>query len=314
MEQRISIIVPTYNSEGTIAACIESICQQTLPQWELLLVDDGSTDKSGCICDAYADKDARIRVIHQANKGRTEARAEGVRNANGEWVAFVDSDDTLPSSALADLLAQACEESDIVFGNGYTLADEHRKVIPMTDFRHLAVRGEGTIGVPWGSLFRRTSIPADAFDLPRDIMNGEDYIFWLKMVFATESPVHIVYNRVYKKGADHTCDSYVWTATYCHRLNEYRKAAIPPEVREMYLSDMVADRIANLFDAAKDTPRRDWAESRFFRELKEDMRALGMRFTIKQRIFLMLPARWMRNCYSRLSNWRHKLRKYGTDI
>lgn len=314
MKHRISIIVPTYNSEDTIAACIESIRQQTFVQWELLLVNDGSTDKSGSICDAYADKDARIRVIHQANKGRTEARAEGLRRASGEWVAFVDSDDTLPSSALADLLEGADEGVDIVFGNGYTLTGEHRKQIPMTDFRHLAVRGEGTIGVPWGSLFRRTVIPADAFDLPREITNGEDYIFWLKVVFSTEAPVHIIYNKVYEKGAEHTCNTYVWTAEYCYRLNEYRKAAIPPEVRDIYLPDMVADRQVNLFSAAKDTPRSEWGKSRFYRELKEDMRALGIRFSLKQRIFLMLPAGWMRRGYSRLSNWKHKMMNNERDI
>lgn len=82
---KISVVIPVYNSEDTISACIESILQQSFTEFELIIVDDGSIDKSGIICDNYHLRDSRIMVIHQSNSGRTEARWQGVKRlkANG---------------------------------------------------------------------------------------------------------------------------------------------------------------------------------------------------------------------------------------
>ena len=90
---KLSVIVPVYNTEKYLRECIDSILAQTFTDFELILVNDGSTDGSGAICDEYAGKDPRIRVIHQENGGITGARKSGVRVAQGEYVTFVDSDD-----------------------------------------------------------------------------------------------------------------------------------------------------------------------------------------------------------------------------
>lgn len=89
----ISIIIPVYNSENAINRCIDSIMSQVFQDWELLLIDDGCTDKSGEICDEYASKDRRIRVFHKENGGVCSARNVGLDNAKGEWITFCDSDD-----------------------------------------------------------------------------------------------------------------------------------------------------------------------------------------------------------------------------
>lgn len=89
----ISVIVPVYNAESYLADCIESILAQSYTEFELLLIDDGSKDKSGIICDSYADKDPRVRVIHKENGGVSSARNLGLSIASGEYIAFVDSDD-----------------------------------------------------------------------------------------------------------------------------------------------------------------------------------------------------------------------------
>ena len=89
----LSIIVPVYNVEKYISQCIDSILNQTFQDFEVILVDDGSPDRSGQICDEYAENDSRIKVIHQKNAGLSAARNTGLKNANGEYVAFVDSDD-----------------------------------------------------------------------------------------------------------------------------------------------------------------------------------------------------------------------------
>ena len=92
---KISIIVPVYNVEKYLSLCIDSILAQTLTDFELLLINDGSKDNSGIICDKYATIDSRIRVFHKENGGVSSARNVGIDNADGEWIAFVDADDWL---------------------------------------------------------------------------------------------------------------------------------------------------------------------------------------------------------------------------
>ena len=89
----ISIIVPVYKVEEYLPQCIDSILAQTFTNFELLLVDDGSPDRCGEICEEYAGKDTRIRVFHQANAGLSYARNTGLMNARGRYVTFIDSDD-----------------------------------------------------------------------------------------------------------------------------------------------------------------------------------------------------------------------------
>ena len=286
----ISVIIPVYNSADTITACIESILNQSFTDFELIVVDDGSTDESGRICDELALSNARLKVVHQQNKGRTEARYVGVQMAKGEWVAFVDSDDTLPYDALSNLYDKTSQNTDIVLGNGYTLDNERRESIPMNDFRHMAIRADGIIGVPWGSLYRRSLLTHYLFDLPRKIINGEDYIFWLRLVFSTDKPVNIVYESVYNKGEEHTSNIFKWTAEYCYELNELRKTSIPSELREYYLHDILKDRLANLFAVSVCQSKKEWKKSKYYKEIITDLRNMNISLNLKQRLFLAIPS------------------------
>lgn len=109
MEQKplISIIVPVYNVETLLSRCVDSILAQTYGNLEILLVDDGSKDRSGAICDEYAEKDSRIHVIHKENGGQSSARNLALEIAKGEYIAFVDSDDWIVPDAYEAMLEQA---------------------------------------------------------------------------------------------------------------------------------------------------------------------------------------------------------------
>ena len=89
----ISVIIPVYNTEKYLSECVNSVLAQTYNKFELILIDDGSKDNSGDICDWYAAQDNRIRVIHQTNSGVSNARNKGINEANGIYIAFIDSDD-----------------------------------------------------------------------------------------------------------------------------------------------------------------------------------------------------------------------------
>lgn len=112
----VSIVVPVYNAENYLQMTVESIQHQTMTNWELILVDDGSTDSSGHICDSFADSDSRIRVIHTQNQGVSSARNTGIEAAIGEWLQFVDSDDQLMPDALAIILESTQGVDMIAFG------------------------------------------------------------------------------------------------------------------------------------------------------------------------------------------------------
>ena len=89
----ISVNIPVYNTEKYLHRCIDSVLAQTYQDLELLLIDDGSKDSSGAICDEYAAQDARVKVFHKENGGVSSARNVGLDHAQGEWITFVDSDD-----------------------------------------------------------------------------------------------------------------------------------------------------------------------------------------------------------------------------
>jgi glycosyltransferase involved in cell wall biosynthesis len=110
MNPRISIIVPVYNVEAYLQKCLESILRQTFSDFECILIDDGSTDNSSQICDEYSRKDNRIIVIHQKNKGVSEARNAGLRIARGEWIGFTDPDDWCEAEMFQFLYTNAIEK------------------------------------------------------------------------------------------------------------------------------------------------------------------------------------------------------------
>lgn len=117
MNELISVIVPVYNVEKYLAECLRSIAAQTYRNLEILVVDDGSTDGSGAICDAFAKEDPRFRVFHKQNGGAASARNLALREARGEYLAFVDSDDTIALDAYSFMVAQMHKyDVDVVQG------------------------------------------------------------------------------------------------------------------------------------------------------------------------------------------------------
>ncbi|WP_295733274.1 glycosyltransferase family 2 protein [uncultured Bartonella sp.] len=115
---KVSVIVPVYNVENFIEKTLSSICNQTFSDLEIILIDDGSKDQSGEICDQYAKKDSRIRVIHQENQGITKTRNTGIQLASGDYLCFVDSDDWISENFISVLVAASDRnKADIAFTN-----------------------------------------------------------------------------------------------------------------------------------------------------------------------------------------------------
>ena len=160
---KVSIIVPVYNVETYLPKCVDSILAQTRESFELLLVDDGSSDDSGRICDAYAQKDARIRVIHQQNQGQGGARNNGIAKAVGEYILFVDSDDYIHPQLLEKTLAVAeAEACDVVMFNAVAVDEagtqgaSYRFCLPSnTLLQDGALKQLATVSGVWNRLWKR---------------------------------------------------------------------------------------------------------------------------------------------------------------
>lgn len=158
----ISLIIPVYNVESYLDACMESVLAQTYDHLEIILVDDGSNDQSGTMCDTWAKKDSRIRVIHKENGGLSSARNTGIDQAIGQYIMFVDSDDIL-SPKICQLLFEALGDGDIsvcdpvhVFPNTHWSFTEEGTTTQMSAEEAIRLMWYQTAFLPsaWGKLYR----------------------------------------------------------------------------------------------------------------------------------------------------------------
>lgn len=195
MSALISIVVPVYNVEGYVRRCFESVTNQTWKDFEVIVIDDGSMDKSGEICDEYAQKDTRFKVFHQSNQGIGKTRLGGIQKAVGEYVVWADADDWLEPSLLERLVKCIREkESDIVV---YGAANVNNKVITSKIlWKDLSIDGwrRETIisgqSVVWNFMSKR-SLYEDV-NLPEAVhLSGEDGYLTITLFFKAKSVSYI---------------------------------------------------------------------------------------------------------------------------
>lgn len=124
----ISVIIPVYNNENCLHRCVDSILIQTYTDFELLLINDGSKDSSGSICDEYSVIDKRVHVFHKENGGASSARNIGLENAKGEWITFCDSDDFVDSDWLMNFIENSNGNCDLVVQTIKILNKEYDKI------------------------------------------------------------------------------------------------------------------------------------------------------------------------------------------
>ena len=212
----VSVIVPVYNVEKYLRECIDSLIRQTLKNIEIILVDDGSRDSSGAICDEYAQKDSRIKVIHKRNEGLFHARQTGAKAAQAGFIGFVDSDDWITDDAV-EKLYKGIVQADFSFStavfrvypnriekpsaevfksNGYTVLDKSQS--PGYRFSN------------WNSLFLKDKFLETVSDMP-SFFSHEDwavtakYFSLIKTIYIVPEPLY--YYRMRKSSLSHTISS-----------------------------------------------------------------------------------------------------------
>lgn len=183
-EELISIIVPVYNLENYIDDCIKSIQRQTYANFEVLVVNDGSTDRSLNIAEEFAILDKRIKTVDIENSGVTRARYEGVKQSKGNYIVFIDGDDSLPEDSLEKLLTGFKENSDVdIVVSGYDIVDDNGNFVSQVKYNYGLldrlqyqdfIFGIGNQASPWAKMFKRSLITEYAFKFKRSINVRED--------------------------------------------------------------------------------------------------------------------------------------------
>lgn len=208
MEPKVSIIVPVYNAEKSLARCVDSILNQEFRDFELILMDDGSKDRSGEICDGYARADARVVVVHKENTGVSDTRNQAIARARGTFLQFVDSDDWLTADA-TKLMVRAAEETgcDMVIADFYRVVGEMvsqkgdidaDQVIGREAFVGFMMENPADYyyGVLWNKLYRRSLVEAHGIRMDAKLSWCEDFLFNLEYVryattfYALRTPVY----------------------------------------------------------------------------------------------------------------------------
>ena len=204
---KISIIIPVYKTEAFLHRCVESLLEQTFQNFEILLIDDGSPDKSGVICDEYAKIDNRVQVFHKENGGVSSARNLGLDKARGEWVIFVDSDDYVSHNYLETINNDINKNIDIIFYSYNKISYDGEIISTLKHKEYHFTDGElGTairntklveVGYPWSKVFKNEIIQKHNLRFNINLPISEDrlftyqYLCYVKSLFFSEE---IVYN------------------------------------------------------------------------------------------------------------------------
>lgn len=191
MYNKISIIMPAYNCENYVSKAIDSVIAQIYNNWELIIIDDGSTDDTGKICDEYEKQDCRVHVFHVENQGVSNARNKGINLASGEFITFLDSDDWIKPEMYFEMLTAFNENVDIVvcgfttvYENKYSKKVNYKKVNPGTYKNITAVNLLCCNGYVCNKVYRKTALKTIRFT--KNVKIEEDWIFNIK-VFASSS-------------------------------------------------------------------------------------------------------------------------------
>ncbi|MGN1168172.1 MAG: glycosyltransferase family 2 protein [Lachnospiraceae bacterium] len=208
MNPTVSIIVPVYNAESTISRCIDSILTQEYTDFELILVDDGSQDSSGAICDQYASYDSRVRVIHKANSGVSDSRNMALDQARGIYIQFLDSDDWITPNATQLFVDTATHfHCDLVISDFYRVVGERVSVkgdieddciMTQEEFASHMVENPADFyyGVLWNKLYRRDIIKNHQLRMDTSISWCEDFMFnleylrYAETIYALQVPIY----------------------------------------------------------------------------------------------------------------------------
>lgn len=293
VDYKISVVIPVYNGDKYLRECVGSILAQTFKDIEIVMVDDGSKDSSGAICDDYAAKYDNIHVYHKSNEGINQTRRYGVNVAQGEWIAFSDQDDSMPNDALQNLWDRH-DGTDMVIG--FLDDPVHKEDLTLDECRENAITSKRFPPTPWAKLYRKTILTDDIFEFPRAIDGEEDMIMNIRLMFRIGRAPHLVFKKVYNFRRNPISVSHTKKASLEHEelFHNVRAASMPEWARKKYLKETVFSRLNGLTGVAFSEPQSVCDKSHpFLRQLKDDIRQSGYKMNLQEWLLLNVKWKWM---------------------
>lgn len=246
--EKISVIIPVYNSEKYLSKCLESVLKQTYKNIEIILIDDGSTDESGLICDDYSNKDERIRVIHTENVGVSHARNVGLENATGDLISFIDSDDELENNMFEVLVNIKQKYNADMSHCGYKRVDEFGNFIKNVCGTHAVLIQDNVetitnmlggvyfTGGLWNKLYSYSVVKNIRF--AEELKNNEDILF---NVLAIQNCRKIVFidecKYIY----------YEHTLSACNTINKEKQIADSLKATELMMKNCCNEKLRKIY-------------------------------------------------------------------
>ena len=294
----VGVIVPVYKVEKYIAECIESILAQTYTKLRLILVDDGTPDNAGKICDEYAKKDPRITVIHQENAGVTRARARGVEEADDcEFIMFVDGDDKLLRNALSLFYYSMDINTDIVMNINYYIdidniysyeSYKNKDIIDIQYFIKRNIYLDG--GEPWGKLYRRSLFCKETFNIPREVFCGEDVLMNIRLALKSKNGIRTIHEPVYfhRIHDESVFYNFKHNPDYEELFRENLIKSIPQDCFAEYTNEYIGSRVQLWRRFGGNSLKKpEWAGTLFHKQLKNDVKAYGFHLPYFERLLLL---------------------------
>lgn len=327
---KLSVIIPIYNGEKFIRKSIDSVLNQTVSDLELILVDDGSKDNSGKICDEYAQKDSRIKVIHKENVGVSAARNDGISTAQGEYIGFVDADDWIEPNMFEDLIEKAqASSSDIVMCDATTVYfDGRTEPDTITQLKGNILLNRDRFssrlllemaGSAWRCIYSNSMIKKHDIKFPVGVKFSEDRIFNIYAMGYADKISYIkkpYYNRfINNKSAVHSFHEDYFEA-YKLAAKEIEKAIAAAwnnddEYQVAYLSQLITGAlmaICNFYYKTSTLSSKEKAAKVKAVCSDETLSAAISKYGAENRLY-----RWLMNkevykliAYAKLANFKHK--------
>lgn len=301
---QISIIIPIYNSGQFLEKCLNSICEQTFKNYEVILVDDGSTDRSSEICLEFQKKDSRFKYYYQSNSGVSSARNFGLKKVETDYTTFIDSDDFLDQNYLSNVFSET-EKMDIII-SGYKIVDKNfkliekrnsnAKILHRNELISKVLMDSSVFSFPWNKIFVTQIIKDNNILFFNNIKYGEDMIFNIQYL------LHIKYGRI-SDGIDYNYVQHDTSASgsitkdgFLNRLTDLESIRIVIDLlknetfikeraflsKRLLFEASVYYRSSKYFHCNKDVQRKLLSQ---VKELKRDYRK---ELSIKKKILLYL--------------------------
>lgn len=281
----ISVIIPIYNADDYLEETLDSILNQSYKNYEIILINDGSTDGSEKICNSYSKKSSLISYYFQINSGVALARYLGVQKAKGGWVTFVDADDTLTEDAL-QVLVNELLVSD--FKYDIIIANNKSREYSSNELKKCLLTDESICG-PWSKLFKKNLFDFFQFDIPRSIKVGEDLLMNLRVLKKNEDILVKEINKKiynYKRNLNSATSKFIKTIDYeSFFYEELLKSFDNNEVNE-FIDVLILSRIRGLEQAYLSSKEKINKNSSYIRQLLNDVSINDYKLNIYEYILL----------------------------